>query len=499
MKVVKKQLLMNAMMSILQVFVISITLFILYRFLLDTIGVRQLGVWSLVLAATAVTQIANFGLSAGVVKFVAKYMALNNHSNVSEVIQTAAISTGAAVGCVLIFAYPIAIWLLKLIVPYESIADALAVLPFAMFSFWLLVIVGVFQSGLDGCHRIDVRSMLLMGSSISYLLFCFILAPRHGLMGVAYARVIQNASVCIISWLLLRKYLPTMPLFPCRWNKTLFKEMIGYGVNFQIISMTSMLGDPITKIFLTKFGGLAMVGYYEMASKMVNQLRALIVSANQVVVPTVSSLQEIVPEKVKSLYLKSYQTIFCVSLTSYAALMILIPLISKIWIGWYEPFFVFASVVLAAGTFLTTLAGPAYFTNLGSGDLKWNVIAHLLAVTSNVLMGLLLGVFIGGAGVVISMGIALAINSFIINTSYYMKHGIPLRELMAGKSLIISITVALIVAIFIKSILWGEKDIAFIAVLSMACFFVIVCIPLWMHPGRKGLTVLFSENIFKKS
>ncbi len=62
----KRQILINALMSIVQIIIISVVLFILYKFLLKTIGVEQLGIWSLVLATTSVSQIANFGLSGSV-------------------------------------------------------------------------------------------------------------------------------------------------------------------------------------------------------------------------------------------------------------------------------------------------------------------------------------------------------------------------------------------------------------------------------------------------
>ena len=81
----KRQIILNAIMSFIQIMVISGVLFILYKFLLNTIGVEQLGIWSLVLATTAVTQIANLGLSGSVVKYVAKYIARKeNHKTASK-------------------------------------------------------------------------------------------------------------------------------------------------------------------------------------------------------------------------------------------------------------------------------------------------------------------------------------------------------------------------------------------------------------------------------
>ena len=82
----------NARMAVLQVLVAGLTLFFLYRFLLNTIGVKQLGVWSLVLATSSIIHIGNLGFSGSVVKFVAKYVARQELVLAAEVIETAAIS-----------------------------------------------------------------------------------------------------------------------------------------------------------------------------------------------------------------------------------------------------------------------------------------------------------------------------------------------------------------------------------------------------------------------
>jgi O-antigen/teichoic acid export membrane protein len=90
----KKKVLKNAVISVIQVIVTSITLFMLYRLLISTIGIARLGVWSAVLATTSVANIANFGLSGSVVKYIAKYIATGDEKKVTGVIETAAISIG---------------------------------------------------------------------------------------------------------------------------------------------------------------------------------------------------------------------------------------------------------------------------------------------------------------------------------------------------------------------------------------------------------------------
>ena len=146
----KRLILINAFTSLVQVILVGIVIFILYRFLLVTIGAKQLGVWSLILSSTSIAQVANFGLSGSVVKFVAKYTALKENQNVSQVIQTAAVSLGAFSGLLMLIAYPAFIIILDLIVVSDSLPLALSILPYALLSLWLMVIVSVFQSDVIG-------------------------------------------------------------------------------------------------------------------------------------------------------------------------------------------------------------------------------------------------------------------------------------------------------------------------------------------------------------
>ena len=485
----KRQVLINAIMSVVQIVVISAILFILYKFLLNTIGVEQLGIWALVLATASVTQIANFGLSGSVVKFVAKYIARRENENVSGVIQTAALSVGALVGLFLIIGYPIAKWLLRLVIPYESLPYAIAILPYAFLALWIMVITSIFQAGLDGYQRIDLRSLLLMGGAVLHLFLCFQLAPTYGLMGVAYARVIQNFTILLGSWLLLKRHLPLLPIFPYKWDKGLFKQIIGYGINFQVISVTSMFYDPITKALLSKFGGLSMVGFYEMASRMVQQLRALIVSANQVLVPAIADLKEKVPEKIQSVYLTSYQLLFYLALPLFSLIIVCTPIISEIWIGHYERVFVIFATLLAIGWLLNTLNAPAYFAYLGIGELRWNVIAHIAIALLNAGLGFLLGVFYDGMGVVVAWVFSLALGSSIIFLSYHLRHKIPLIELLPRASRII--IVACLIGILSTLIIQVKLNHAFNAIILntiiLFSFSIIVFIPLWLHPMRKRL------------
>ena len=474
------------MMSTAQIVIVGGVLFILYRFLLKTIGVEQLGVWSLILAMTSVTQIANLGLSGSIVKYVAKYVARRDTASVSRVIQTAAISAALFVGMVLLIGYPFIRWIISLVVPDKYISLAISILPYALLAFWIMIITSIFQSGLDGLHRIDLRCLLLMLGAIIQLLLSFILTPIYGLMGLAYSNIIKNLLILICSWVLLRRYFPSLPLFPYKWDKSLFKEIIGYGISFQVISITTMLYDPITKALLSKFGGLSMVGYFEMASKMIQQLRALLVSANQVLVPAIADLYEKIPEKIQSIYISSYRLLFFLALPLYSIIIILNPTISKIWIGHQENIFILFSALLSIGWFINTLNAPAYFAFLGIGNLRWNVIGHVSIGLLNVGLGLLFGFLFDGAGVVVAWTISLILGSSVINLSYHIKNKIQLSELLPldkNKLIILTCLSSILFSLFIGRIISNTRLIN-IMVTSLP---IIILICFWLHPMRKKL------------
>jgi len=496
----KRQVLINAIMSVVRTIIIGVVFFILYRFLLHTIGVEQLGIWSLVLATTSVTQIANFGLGGSVVKFVAKYVAKKENKKVSGIIQTAAISVGAFIGLILLICYPIAKLVLRLVIPNESFPLGLSILPYAFLALWIMVVTSIFHAGLDGYQRIDLRSTLLMGGAILHLLLCFILAPTYGLMGVAYARVIQNITILFSSWFLLKRYLPQLPIFPFKWNKGLFKEIIGYGMNYQVISITSMFYDPLTKALLSKFGGLSMVGYFEMASKMIQQLRLLIVSANQVLFPAIANLKEKTPKKIQSVYLTSYQLVFYLALPLFSLIIVCTPLISELWIGHYESIFVTFGILLAIGWFLNTLGTPAYYANLGIGELRWNVMSYITITLLTAILGSLFGIFYGGIGVVVTSIISLAFGGSIIYLSYHTKHKIPLIELLpkTSKLIIIACLISIITTIVIQNKLdhsINTTEINFIIIIS---FSIIIFFPLWLHPMRRRLVGWLTNELLGK-
>lgn len=478
----------NASLSVVQVLVSGGVLFLLYRYLLHTIGSENLGVWAVVLATASASRISEMGFSGSAVKFTARYIARGEIEKAAQVVQTTIVTIGVALACVLVAGYPFIARLMEMVIPATHSSTVLSVLPYALMSVWIGSIAGVSLSGLDGCQRVDLRALIAMLSGVTLLGFTWMLVPRYGLIGVAWAQIAQGVLMLLASWALLRREIPSLPVFPFRWRFPLFREMFSYGVNFQINSITILLIEPTTKALMAKFGGLTLTAYYEMANRMVVQCRALLVSANQVIVPQVAVLQESSPEQIPRIYVDTYRVVFFLALPLYAGIAAAAPLVSHLWIGHYEHAFVVYTLFLCVGFGFNTLVGPAYFVNLGAGSLRWNTLAHVAIGFINATLGFLLGATFGGRGVVAGYVLALTIGSSLIVIGHHRDNRIPLSVLWPAESrrLLLACCLGLSAGWALPHFLFLVMPDRFFASASLTlAICVLVIFPaFWSHPLR---------------
>jgi O-antigen/teichoic acid export membrane protein len=280
---------------------------------------------------------------------------------------------------------------------------------------------------------------------------------------------------------LLRRVMPDIAVIPVRWLREVFREIFIYGVNFQLIVVMRMFFDPITKCLLSHFGGLAIVGYYEMASKLVIQVRQILISANRAIVPVVAELFETNREEIHSLYRRNYMLFIFLSLGVHTGVMVGGPLISKAWIGWYEGAFLYSLTLLCIGWLLNSPNVPSFFLFMGIGKLKYNVISTALIGIANLGLGYALGVTFGWKGVIAGWVIALGAGSSVIYIAYHKLYNIRLAELWPREVRGLSVICLLLVGIslFVNFVLAVHEDtmglVLAVSALSVATLFLLIC------------------------
>jgi O-antigen/teichoic acid export membrane protein len=299
---------------------------------------------------------------------------------------------------------------------------------------------GVISSCLDGIQKNYIKSYIVSFTSVLLFALSVLLTPKFGLKGLIFAQIVQAAVVLVTSTYFLSKYIKGIFTFQWYWSNALFKEIIDYGLKMQALSFMQMSFEPVTKALLSKYGGLAMVGYYEMASRLVTQLRGLIVSANQVIIPVVAEAKETNESYVKELYIKTFSIVLLFDIVLITGIIITAPIISYLWIGKIVPFFLFAVVLNSIVAFINICSNPAYFSYLGEGKLNWLIYSYLAISIINPILGYFLGIHFGGYGVVMGWNVAFLMGSLLVLFSYHHINQIKWKRVVTSSDFIFIIS-----------------------------------------------------------
>jgi O-antigen/teichoic acid export membrane protein len=471
-------------------------LLFLYRRLVELLGIQGFGIWSVLLAVASASRISEAGLAGSATRFVAKYRAVGDDATAREAVQTAGITVAVLMAVVLaLLWYPLH-QALSHILPAAAVAQGQGLLPMALSCLWLNATGAVWLSVLDGCLRTDIRASIGIGSTVLFVSFAIPAAERHGLRGLAFAQAAQAAIIMVSGWVAARWVMPGLPLVPTRWRWARLKEMASYGVNFQITSMVMILFEPTTKILMSRLGGLAAVGQFEIAERIVFSTRAVIIEANRTLVGAIAQLHERHAERVGDLYAANVKYLFVALTLCFSMLIAVAPSASEIWLGHYEPRFVASIVALALAWFINGLATPAYVSYLGVGRLKWTTTSHLTMGLVNVVLGWGFGLLWAGPGVIAAFCCAIVAGSLVLITAYHRETRTKLSDVLSRSDLVFTCGCfgmsALVLTGYSVLRLQGTRGAR--VGLSAALIAMSFAVGLWTHPLRRELVARFNAR-----
>lgn len=393
----------NSIWAIAEVLFSSLILFFLYKVIVKVLGVEALGIWSLVMATTSLGRLADIGTAAGLGRFVAAVRAREEDGKAIDYAETAILTNLALyVGIAAVLWLPAYFWL-SVLTSGASLVKARALLPYALLSFSLMSVTAAVTGALVGQQRSDQRSMVTIASLFVQFFMAVMFVQRHGLLALAWAQIAQYLLVIGASWaLFLRNHFGAWTLrIPVRWRKEAFNDLLGYGLKLQAVSIVSFLYGPAVKFLMSSLGGLEALGFYEMAQRLVLQVRQLVVMPNQTIVPGFAHLNECEPEKIEPLYHKAMALTILSGTPLMAGVAVASPLICFLWIGHIEPLFVAFAILMSAGWFANLLAAPAYLLGEALGHLKWNFYGTVVTTGGTAALSLPFGYLLGEFGVAV--------------------------------------------------------------------------------------------------
>jgi len=171
---------------------------------------------------------------------------------------------------------------------------------------------------------------------------------------------------------------------------------------------------------MSYWGGLASLGFYEMANKLILQLRNIIVESARIVVPVTAKNNAI--ESDSDLHFTFVQnTMNITSFTLFyifSLIAITLPLVSIIWLGSLNFSFINFALILLVGWFFSTFNAPIFLINLGTGHVRQNLYTYIIMAGTSIIFGNILGSLFMGIGVTSGVTLSMILSALYLGHWY---------------------------------------------------------------------------------
>jgi O-antigen/teichoic acid export membrane protein len=471
-----RSLSINAVANLANAIATIFITFFIYRHVIHHLGLGQLGIWSLVLATTSASRLAELGLGIAVTRFVAKDVAEKRFADAVRVVDSALVALTCFVSVAVFALYAVVDGAVRQFVEAVNADVASSLLPWAAASLVFSTVGGVSQNALDGLQRADVRAVLMVSGSLLMGGAVYLLTPGYGIVGLGIAQLVQGVFLAVVGRWVLCKHMPNLAFLPVHSETSTIKRILPYGLNTQLSVVLQFAFDLITKLLLARFGGSASVGAFEVASQFVVKTRSLLAAAAVALIPRAAASSATRGVSDVGLYQRSFRVVFIITALSLFFLITGAGIYSALVTGKTDSVVVLYIFILAITWAVNNLAIPAYNINLGEGSPGTNTIGNLIAVASSICTGVASGWWLGPVGIVMTSGLSLAFGSLYVIHSYHVRAGLSLSKIMQREDVGLSVVITLLLGLYTVlvygfGVIGHGPDILLITVLVLMLFF----------------------------
>jgi O-antigen/teichoic acid export membrane protein len=400
-------------------YVIRIVLgLILTPYIFYQLGQDYFGIWAFVAAFIGYFSLLDFGIGSAVVKYTAEYLARKEYNRVSQLI-ISALFCYATLGLSLIPIFIFRNTLAKFFRVNALLQEDLSfVLGIATISFALSFIFSVFRSVLIGLQRMDITNriqiVLVLLNAIGTVIA---LESGFGIRGLIIMGLIIHILRIISQFIVIRLLYPWVQIDLSNLEFDMIKRFISYGSKIQITGICGILNLYLDKILIGYFLNMALVGFYELGSKIAGFIRELPMLIFPAITPAASELDALKDkEKLTKLYLTATKYLVMVALPILFLLVTLAPTIIYVWLkNAHQKEIVWALRALSVGYFFNIITGIVTSLARGIGRPEYEMRSSAFISIMNFVLSIMLIIKFGFVGALIG-----TVSSLIIGNSIYL-------------------------------------------------------------------------------
>lgn len=267
--------------------------FIMTPLIIRSLGNHDYGIWEIVLSVVGYMGLIQFGLPPAIVRYVARYNALNDREKLNQIYSSSFI---IFIFIGLICALIIVAW--ALIYPQILAEKGMSYKRYSLFLMIIAVQVlqifpGIFiQSFHDGFQRYTLtNSITAVQIIITNVVIYYMLNKGYGLIAFATINTISFFLKLTVLWGLL--LLPRYGKFSFKRkyiNKNSLKELFSFGLKSFLLGIAGRISFNTDSIVIGAFLGPAIVPYYIIPVNLINKIKGIIMSITVGFMPHFSEL-----------------------------------------------------------------------------------------------------------------------------------------------------------------------------------------------------------------
>jgi O-antigen/teichoic acid export membrane protein len=398
------------------------------------------------------------------VKFIAE-QGKSEESNI-DILVNLILMIAAMLPITLIVAYFDKFILLDLLkIPLKIFGEAKWLYLWILWANFLLLVGQVFKSILDALQKVYITSLQQIIYNILYWgLILIALLLGYKLQVIGFAIFITAFIWLIITVISAMKEWGKLSFTNLKRNfKNAAKKQLNYGLKIYASGLIGFFYEPLSKILISNFIGIAEVGFYDIALKLRNQLWGLIAKIFYPLFPFISGQKDkaIVRKYVHDLEQKT----FLIVLPIIAIVILLMHPFIGIWLGKNVDIISITAILIISFHLIGSTVIPNYQFLLAKNLAQKTIIIQFSNVAFNTLFFFASVYFIGYYALILG-NVAAILSSFILSLYYQKKYlnSLIFDSISQVKKLISSFIILVLIGFIIKMFLNGHNILILIIV-----------------------------------
>ena len=416
----KKLLVKNSLYSIVQVVVSSALVLLAVPVFINTLGSEEYGLFALIMVVGNLNTFTNLGLTNTLVKFVAE-QGKTDESNTDIIVNLVLVVLITLPFSIVFIIFNNFILLNILGVSSELLEQVKWLYIFVVSANFFLFVGQNFKAILDALQNVYITSMLqLIYNVIFWGLILVFLLLGWKLFGVGVA-VFLSAFIWFIITLVLVK-IKWGRISPEKFKdnfKSSAAKQIKYGLKIYSSGLIGFFYEPLTKILVSHFIGIAEVGFYDIVLKLRNQIWSLVSKIYYPLFPFISEQKD---KAVIRKYIHAVeQKAFYVVIPLVAIIILATKPFIQLWIGNNVEMISIAAVIIVSFHLIGSTVIPNYHYLMAKDLAEKTILLQLSNVVFNTIFFFITIKYAGFFAIVIANAAAIT-SSFVLSLYYQKKY-----------------------------------------------------------------------------